>query len=688
MPVLGWIADGIQRQRGHLFPFVPVALAMGIGGYFAIRVEPDWRVYPAVLMAVLAIALVSRRMPEPLRPILAAIALVALGAVLAAYRAHAVAEPVLGYRYYGPIEGRIVNVDRSVSDAVRLTLDRVVLRDMAPSRIPTRVRVSLHGDQGFIEPEPGMVVILTGHLSPPSGPVEPGGFDFQRQAWFDGLGAVGYTRTPVLALRPAAEGAAGLAVHRMRMRISAAVQRMIPGEDGAFAAALMTGDRSGIGKATTEDLRASNLSHLLAISGLHMGLLTGFVYALIRFGLALWPAVALRWPIRKWAAMLALAAGALYLGLSGGNVATERAFIMVAVMFLAVICDRRAVTLRSVAMAATVILVVRPEVLAEPGFQMSFAATTALVAAFGAMRDWKGRKPPRWLNPVLAVVISSSVAGLATAPVAAAHFNRIADYGLIANLLSVPLMGLVVMPAAVLTACLWPLGLAWIGLKVMQPAIHWILAVAHHVAGLEGAVTYVPAPGPNILPILALGLLWLVLWRGRARWAGLLPAALALALWVGSERPEVLISDTGGLVGVMTPEGRALNKAKGEGFAAESWLENDGDGAAQDAAFARSAFAGTKGELSFDIAGWTVLHLTGRGAADRAGDGCGAASLVILSADWDGAADCPILDRKALSALGAVAIYATQDALRLIGARQIAGDRLWNSAIARGARRQ
>lgn len=688
MPVLGWIADGIQRQRGHLFPFVPVALAMGIGGYFAIRVEPDWRVYPAVLMAVLAIALVSRRMPEPLRPILAAIALVALGAVLAAYRAHAVAEPVLGYRYYGPIEGRIVNVDRSVSDAVRLTLDRVVLRDMAPSRIPTRVRVSLHGDQGFIEPEPGMVVILTGHLSPPSGPVEPGGFDFQRQAWFDGLGAVGYTRTPVLALRPAAEGAAGLAVHRMRMRISAAVQRMIPGEDGAFAAALVTGDRSGIGKATTEDLRASNLSHLLAISGLHMGLLTGFVYALFRYGLALWPAVALRWPIRKWAAMLALAAGALYLGLSGGNVATERAFIMVAVMFLAVICDRRAVTLRSVAMAATVILVVRPEVLAEPGFQMSFAATTALVAAFGAMRDWKGRKPPRWLNPVLAVVISSSVAGLATAPVAAAHFNRIADYGLIANLLSVPLMGLVVMPAAVLTACLWPLGLAWIGLKVMQPAIHWILAVAHHVAGLEGAVTYVPAPGPNILPILALGLLWLVLWRGRARWAGLLPAALALALWVGSERPEVLISDTGGLVGVMTPEGRALNKAKGEGFAAESWLENDGDGAAQDAAFARSAFAGTKAELSFDIAGWTVLHLTGRGAADRAGDGCGAASLVILSADWDGAADCPILDRKALSALGAVAIYATPDALRLIGARQIAGDRLWNSAIARGARRQ
>ncbi len=287
------IAEALQAQRGHLFPFVPIGLSFGIGGYFALRFEPGLPTYTGLAVLVCCLMVLIPRLPEAARPVFMFVVLAATGAALAGVRAHAVAEPVLSFRYYGPIQGRIVNVDRSGSDAVRLTLDRVVLRDMAPERIPTRVRVSLHGQQGFITPEPGLTVILTGHLSPPSGPVEPGGFDFQRQAWFAGLGAVGYTRTPVLALHSAEKGAAGLGLHRLRMRISAAVQAAVPGEDGAFAAALMTGDRSGMSKATLEALRASNLAHLLAISGLHMGLLTGFVYALVRYGLALWPRVAL-----------------------------------------------------------------------------------------------------------------------------------------------------------------------------------------------------------------------------------------------------------------------------------------------------------------------------------------------------------------------------------------------------------
>ncbi len=317
MAPIARIADALQAQRGHLFAWVPVGLSLGIGGYFALRFEPTGPDYIAVAIFALCLCVLIPWLSEPARPVVVLVVLVALGAGLAGARAHRIAEPVLSYRYYGPVQGRIVTIDRSVSDAVRLTLDRVVLRDTPPRRTPTRVRVSLHGQQGFIEPEPGLTVILTGHLSPPSGPVEPGGFDFQRQAWFDGLGAVGYTRTPVLVLYPADKGAAGLALHRLRMRISAAVQRAVPGEDGAFAAALMTGDRSGMSKATTEALRASNLSHLLAISGLHMGLLTGFVYALVRYGLALWPRVALRWPIRKWAAVRGVGGGGVLSGALG-----------------------------------------------------------------------------------------------------------------------------------------------------------------------------------------------------------------------------------------------------------------------------------------------------------------------------------------------------------------------------------
>ena len=473
------LAQAIAGQRGRLFLFVPVLLAIGIGVYFALPREPVAVEWAGVAAAMGALVWLSRRVAEEVAPLVLMGAFIAAGCLAAGARAALVAAPVLQYRYFGAIEGRIVKIDRSATDAVRLTLDQVVLERVARACTPERVRVSLHGQQGFIVPEPGLRVMTTGHLGPPPGPSEPGGFDFRRLAWFERLGAVGYTRVPVLALAPADQGAAGLRIHRLRMRISAAVQAHLQGDAGGFAAAILTGDRSGIEAARMEELRRSNLAHLLAISGLHMGLLTGFVFGLLRLVMALVPPFALRAPTRKIAALGALGAGAFYLVLSGGNVATERAFIMVGVMLVAVLLDRRAISLRSVAMAATLILILRPEALVQAGFQMSFAATVALVAVFQWLtqeRGWRARIP-RWGWPVVSVVICSLVAGIATAPIAAASFNRIAEYGLIANLLAVPLMGLVVMPAAVLAALLAPFGLEWVGLRLMGPAIDWILLV-------------------------------------------------------------------------------------------------------------------------------------------------------------------------------------------------------------------
>ncbi len=676
------IRRGIAGQRGTLMCWAPIFLAFGIGGYFSLNVEPVAGLYLWAGCVVAVLGLGARWLAEDWRPLLAALLLVLIGGMLAGMRAHRVAEPVLGFRYYGPIEGRIVKIDRSQSDAVRLTLDRVVLKRMSPLKTPSFVRVSLHGQQGFIEPEPGLTVILTGHLSPPSGPVEPGGFDFQRQAWFQGLGAVGYTRTPVLAFAAAEKGGLALRLYRLRMSISAWVQGEMPGPAGAFAAAVMTGDRSGMDADVVEDLRASNLSHLLAISGLHMGLLTGFIFSIVRYIFAAIPPLALRWPTKKIAATVALVVGAGYLALSGGNVATERAFIMVAVMFVAVLLDRRAVTLRAVAVAAVIVLVLRPEVLPQPGFQMSFAATTALVAVFGVLRKWRGPVLPKAMRPVMAVLISSAVAGLATAPVAAAHFNRIADFGLLANLLSVPLMGLIVMPGAVLTAVLAPLGLAWIGLAMMRPAIEWILGVAHWVAGLDGALTHVPSPGGYVLPLIALGILWAVLWQGRrlVRVVGIVPVLAGFTLWASVERPAVLISDTGGLVGVLGDQGRVLSKPKGSGFAAKSWLENDGDGVEQADAFARAGFGGTKGALEFRIAGQGFVHLSGRGSSERVAQACAQAAIVIVTAKVD--ADdfpCQVFDPKRLRQTGALAFIVTDGDLEMVSAREVAGQRLWNS---------
>ncbi|WP_224823558.1 ComEC/Rec2 family competence protein [Cognatishimia sp. MH4019] len=665
------IKAALEAQRGHLFCWAPVAMALGIGGYFAIPFEPGGAMLTAAALTVGAGASIYWRSRESWGVFALALALVALGLLLAALRAHSVTAPVLSYRYYGPVEGRIIAIDRSVSDKVRVMLDRVVLARMSPVRTPEKVRISLHWPDPVIVPEPGMRVAATAHLSPPQGPVEPGGFTFQRMAWFKGLGAVGYARTPLLAM-PGGGAQADLWIYRQRMALSQEVRDRMGGPEGGVAAAIVSGDRSGIQADTLTNLRASNLAHLLAISGLHMGLLTGVVFALLRFGLALNAHAANHWNTKKIAAIGALIAGAGYLALSGGSVATERAFIMVSVMFVAILLNRRALTLRAVAMAAVIVLVLTPEALIGPGFQMSFAATTALVAVFGALRGRSWRQIPKPVQKVGAVVLSSFVAGLATAPFAAAHFNQIAHYGLLANILSVPMMGAVVMPAAVLAAILWPLGLSGVGLWIMGLGLRWILTVADWVAGLEGAVGKILTPVPSVIPLIALGALFTILWRGRGRVLGVVPMLVAAILWAATDRPTMLISDSGALLGVMTAEGRSVSKARGESFVAGSWLENDGDPADQQTAYARSA-AWEQRLRQFDVAGQRIHHATGKRATEGLPDCTGGVWLVSnqpIARDGD----CRILDPVALRQTGSIALYADG---RVVTAYAQSGDRLW-----------
>ncbi len=670
MRVLTRVETALLIQRGYLFPWSPVCLAVGIGWYFSLRFEPGAGVYAVVVAFVLLAIGSSLWLREAWRPLPIGMTLIALGFLLAGTRAHMVAEPVLQWRYYGPVEGRVIALDRSASDALRVMLDQMRIVDIPADQRPGRIRLSIHGDTVALSP--GQRIMTTAHLSPPQGPVEPGGFDFRRHAWFQRLGAVGYTRVPVLSSAPARDGQSGVRITAWRMAISDRVRAILPGEIGGFAAAVTTGDRSGMSKASLESLRASNLAHLLAISGLHMGLLTGFVFVACRIGLSMVPMLALRLPVRKIAAICALVAATIYLFLSGGNVATERAFVMVCVMLGAVMLDRRAISLRAVAVAALIVLVLRPETLLSPGFQMSFAATTALVAGFGALRDYGPMPGPLWMRPVLALLISSAIAGIATAPIGAAHFNTVSHYGLIANLVSVPVMGTLVVPSAVVAALLAPFGLEAIALHVMGLGLNWILAVASWVSGLEGARGFVVSPGAFVLPVTAVSFLWLILWQGRTRWIGLAPAVVAIAMWGQGSRPDVLIADTGGLVGVMTDQGRALSKPKGSGFVASVWLENDGDDADQPKAAKRWPES-SGGVQRYLLGDKELVHLTGKRAA-LAFEECRPDQVIIASVSLSLTGACRIYDPEALRSTGSLAISKGS----LLTSSEASGRRLWS----------
>ncbi len=676
MRVLARVEAALLNQTGQLFQWSPVCLAIGIGLYFSLRFEPGWQVYACLLAGIaMACAIVSKWRSGWVALVIGG-ALIATGFILAGVRAHTVAAPVLSWRYYGPIEGRVVAIDRSASDALRVTLDQVRLEGVDGDSRPQRARLSLHG--GDVALAPGQRIMTTGHLSPPQGPVEPGGFDFRRHAWFQSLSAVGYTRVPVLIISP--QDAVGVRVAAWRMSVSDHVRSLLPGEVGGFAAAVTTGDRSGMGQETLSTLRASNLAHLLAISGLHMGLLTGFVFLTLRIALSALPMIALRWPVRKLAAVGALIAAVIYLMLSGGNVATERAFIMASVMLVAILIDRRAISLRAVAVAALIVLSLRPETLLSPGFQMSFAATTALVAVFGALRDYGPLPGPKWSKPVTGLLMSSAIAGFATAPIGAAHFNTISHYGLLANMLSVPMMGTIVVPAAVVAALLAPFGLEMLALAVMGLGLEWILVIADWVSGLDGAQGHVVSPPSYVLPMFALGALWLTLWSGSARWVGGVAVAVAFLLWGQGQRPDILIADSGGLVGVMTDQGRALSKKKGSGFIATVWLENDGGGANQ--IHAANRWPGAELVQRHFWKGTEVVHITGKRAA-RIFDECESNQIIVSTVAVDLSGECRIFDPDNLTETGSLAFSGN----KLTSSRDEIGSRLWSPRQGEGRKR-
>lgn len=675
----------LEAQRGRLFLWIPVCLSLGIGLYFLIDFEPMAglvQILCAVNAGLFVFAAIDRNTTSAM--LLRASVIILLGFLLAVLRSHLVAEPVLGWRYYGPIEGVIVGIDRSNANRPRVTLTELDLGKISKPRTPAFIRVSLHSDIGLNNLRPGARVRTTGNIAPPTGPVEPGGFDFQQYAWFKRLGAVGYSREPVELIAGPELNSYALRLFDLRMRIAAHVRSQIDGQTGAFAAAIVTGDRSAIDPAMLDDLRASNLAHLLAISGLHMGLLVGFIFGLVRYGFALVPVIALHYPTKKIGAVLALITGFAYLQISGAAVATERAFIMVGVMLVGVLLDRPAITLRAVAMAATVLLVFRPESLLQAGFQMSFAATTALVASFEFLkyqRHWQAVQfgKARIFQPFVALFIASLIAGAATAPFAAFHFNQFSQFGLIANLGSVPVMGLLVMPSAVVAGLLTPFGLESLPFWVMGHGVDWILGVAHFVAGLDGSVRYVPKGSNYVLPLFAFGAVLFILWHGIGRLLGPVLCMIAFGIWIVTPRPDVLISATGRLLGVVQNQKRALNRDRGNGFSARVWLENDGDKIEQ--VLAADRYADFSDEMMMDIGTVKLGYLWSKKAQFSELENYCQNTDILISPNWkqDLSGDCIHISQSYLRYNGSVAITFKDGQTKINTARQVTGARLWNA---------
>jgi competence protein ComEC len=520
----------------------------------------------------------------------------AVGFGVAALRTALVAAPQLQAPInFAHVEGRVIGIE-PFPTGIRATLDQVTIQELHADTTPERILVKI--SKGTAGLEVGDRLDLLARLQPPSPPAAPGAFDFRRQAFFQRIGATGFA---LGAARPVTSGEAPalmtrtwLAIDRLRASIGQRIATLEPGPAGAMARALTVGDQTALSNDDTDAMRISGLAHLLSISGLHIGMAAGLFFFGLRGLLALAPPLALRFPIKKWSALAAIGAAGFYTLLASPTVPTLRSFFMIAILFIGVLVDRSPFSFRMLAWAAIALLLLFPESVTGASFQMSFFAVLGLIAVFEGLRSrisgWRAGRPPTtdWFGRVTwllhragfwlgSLMLTSLVATIMTAPFAIYHFDRLSSYGLVANLLAVPLTGFWVMPTAMAALLLMPLGLDAPFWHAAAWGCEGILWIARTVAAWPHSVVMLPAMPVTALVAVMLGLLVICLVRTRWRLLGVGPVLAGFAVLFFTTTPDLLISGDAKLIAVKDENGRYwLNSSRAGRFSADTWLRRNG----------------------------------------------------------------------------------------------------------------
>ncbi|HCL65759.1 MAG TPA: hypothetical protein DIC56_13160 [Rhizobium sp.] len=580
-----------EASHGHVFLFVPVCLGAGAVTWFSLEGNPSTAALIVVFL-LLAIAAIAGRHGIPLlRHGLTAASLFVCGMLLADLETWRRQTVTLDTPVTTVVSGVVERREAGARGEWRYIMRVTGTAEPRLKRPPERVSL-LARPRG--EP-PGLGEAITGRarLSPPSGPALPGLNDFAFASYFDGIGAVGYFLGAPRRLAGGTEPGASSwlvtvdqALFSLRDRITSRIRAVIPGDAGGFAASIITGDRRSMSKEMTEALRLSGLAHITAISGLNMALAAGIFFVGLRMALSLFPAFVQSFPIKKIAASGALLAAFAYLLISGYQVSAVRAFLMTAIMLIAVLFDRPAISLRNLALAAITIIALTPSEVMGPSFQMSFAATAALIAGYGAWRSKPAVPPLRLPIPGSETVrvvwrffagtfMTSLIGGMSTAIFAIAHFNRLAPYSLQANLAAMPVISLLVMPAGLVAMLLMPFGLDGPFLQAMGAGLEIVMVIAKAIAGWGEGFVF-PRLEPWFLPAAVSGLLLMTLLHTRLRYAGMLvlAAAVILSTSLPPERSaDILVSEDGQLVGLPEPGAgtMATNRKRAPSFVFSQW---------------------------------------------------------------------------------------------------------------------
>ena len=685
---LGWLAGQLAAERERWALWTPVGVGTGVALYFALPMEPPpWLGPAATVFGTLLLWGLRRRLGLMIAVLVLLTAV--FGFTVAQVRTALVSAPILT-RELGPtmVMGRVLSVERQPAGA-RMILGELKVDKLKPEATPDKARLRLPAK--FKPPDAGTVVRMRAALHPPAPPAEPGAFDSQRRAFFQGFGAVGFVLgAPEIVDAPPVSGwgVVSVAFDRARAVIAERVQRAIPDPvEASVTAALLNGEEVAIPEPMMKAFRDSGLAHLLSISGLHVGIAAGIVFWVVRALLALVPWIALRWPIKKIAAVFGIISALAYTMLVGAPVPTVRSVLTTGLIMGAIIVDRFPISMRLVAFAGIVTIIMEPEGMLGPSFQMSFGAVVALISVFEVVSPTlaRWRKALGWFGRAVlnlcGIAFTSVVATVATTPYSLYHFQQVAFYGVLSNMVAIPVTTVWVMPWSLISYLLMPFGLEEPALIAMNWGDRLVIWTAEFTAALPGSTMLVPAMPSWGFVAVSLGGLWLLIWTGRWRLLGLVPVVVGMLTPALVPRPDVLVSSDGKVMAVRTAEGRLSLSGKTEGHVAETWLRRDGR-KEPDSVWPVAGIS-LDGRMRCDALG-CVYRIEGHTVAllrepDALAEDCGLAEAVITAVPARGCRAPLVIDRWRLRRDGAQALYASPSGIRVESLRDVRGDRPWTS---------
>lgn len=563
------VATALEYRR--LFILLPFAIIAGLITSLLTPYAPD-----SAALATGA-ALLTAALPFAWRHLLA-LRLVSittafwLGFSLLAVHAVLFGTTMLNRPVFGTYEMRVDEIVSETAEEARVIVSAITPLEKARALPVRRARIVTKGAMLA----PGDIIRAPVRFYPVPGPVLPNGFDTQFHAYFDGIGAYGNATRAVEIITPGSGTAPERIVDAARRGIAARIDQTLSQPSAGVARALINGDQSAVTDQVRETMSVAGLAHVLSVSGLHLTIVAALVLFTLRGGLALLPGMGQRIAVKRLAAIGAIIAALGYYGISGGNVAALRSTIMIVLVLGAVVFGRRALTMRNVAIAALVVIITDPSSVFRASFQLSFAAVIALVGVWELVRPPEGKDQSliiRFANYLGGIVATSVVAGLATVLFSVYHFQQTSPLGVLGNLFSLPLVGFVMMPAALVATVLMPFGLESLPLVVLGWSIDRMLDLATITASWSSALNASPLLTPLALGIGLVAFAWfafLPTWHRLIGPALMVPAVLFFAL---DQPPDVLIADTTQAVAIRGASDLELVTGKGTSFAVGVWRD-------------------------------------------------------------------------------------------------------------------